>query len=156
MSSQEPSALPVRGSAPVPLATTLASPDPVEDRLRETLKRCSAPTIAAACQFHRTGDTGCVAVILRGVIARFVEPDRRNLLQQANPDLRLCEDLGLDSLSLMEIVLLAEEVLEISITDEELRRLRTFGEVQQFMLGKLAATTLPHRPLVPLHRPSPS
>lgn len=141
---------------PAAAAPAAGTDDPVESRLREALKRCPPATLAAACEFRRTGDPGCVATILRGVIARFVEPDRRALAQHAGPDLRLCEDLGLDSLSLMEIVLLAEEVLEISISDEELRRLRTIGDVHHFMLTKLAATRLPPRATLPLHRSSPS
>lgn len=148
--------LPAPSGPSAPAVPATGTDDPVETRLREALKRCPPATLAAACEFRRTGDPGCVAIILGGVIARFVEPDRRKLVQHANADLRLCEDLGLDSLSLMEIVLLAEEVLEISVTDEELRRLRTFGEVQQFMLAKLATTPLPRRPSLPLHRPSPS
>jgi acyl carrier protein len=155
MSSAE---FPAPSGPPAPPASspTLSAADPEEARLRETLKRCPPETLAAACQFRRTGDPGCVGIILRGVIARYVEPARRALVPHAGPDLRLGEDLGLDSLSLMEIVLLAEEVLEISVTDEELRRLRTLGDVQQFMLRQLAAAPLPRRPSSPLHRPASS
>ncbi len=38
---------------------------------------------------------------------------------------------------MMEIVLLAEEVLPISINNEDLRDLRTLGELQQFVDQKL-------------------
>lgn len=76
-------------------------------------------------------------MIVRGVIARFVDHKHRARLQAPEPDLRLIEDLGIDSLTLMEIVMLAEEVLPVSISNEDLRRLRTLGEAERFITGKL-------------------
>lgn len=38
----------------------------------------------------------------------------------------------------MEIVILAEEVLPLSIGNEELRHLRTLGELKQFVTVKLS------------------
>jgi 3-hydroxyacyl-[acyl-carrier-protein] dehydratase len=107
------------------------------DPLREALKRCPPPTYEAAARFRETRDTAEIPVIVRGVIERFVESDRRARLHQAGPELRLIEDLGIDSLTMMEIVMLAEEALPLSISNEELRHLRTLGEVEQFITSKL-------------------
>lgn len=71
------------------------------------------------------------------MIARFVEPDLRSRLTESTDDLRLAEDLGLDSLTLMEVALLAEDVLRISITAEELRQVRTIGDVKLFVQAKV-------------------
>ncbi|MDO8540418.1 MAG: phosphopantetheine-binding protein [Opitutaceae bacterium] len=128
----------------IPASQSSAPAAPLaEAELREALKRCSASTYTAACEFRRTGEIIHVAPIVRGVIERYVEPDLRGKFQNPDPALRLCEDLGLDSLSMMEIVLLAEEVLGISITHEELRQLHTLGEVQHFMECKLRGAPLP-------------
>jgi len=111
---------------------------PAEDaQLREALKRCSPCTYYAAYQFRATGDPGRLPAIVAGVIERYVEPDLRAKLKEPNDGLRLAEDLAIDSLTLMEIVLLAEEVLRISIATEELRQLRTLGEVQRFVAAKV-------------------
>jgi len=111
---------------------------PAEDaQLRELLKRCSPCTYYAAYQFRRTGDLGRLPAIVGGVIERYVEPALRPKLKDPSDGLRLAEDLAIDSLTMMEIVLLAEDVLEISIANEELRHLRTLGEVQRFVAAKV-------------------
>ena len=117
--------------------------DPV---LRESLKRCSPATYYAACKFRATGDPGALRTVLGGVIERFVERDLRAKLAgpaDTLPALRLREDLGLDSLTTMEIVMLVEEVLRLTIANEELTRLHTLGEVHDFISAKLAATRHP-------------
>jgi acyl carrier protein len=48
------------------------------------------------------------------------------------------EDLAIDSLTMLEIVFLAEEVLQVSLDNEELRAFRTVGEVKRFIVSKLA------------------
>ncbi len=116
-----------------------------EAHLREALKRCSAGTFEAACQFRRTGRLDQLPRIVLGLIERFVEPDLRPKLKHPNDELCLTEDLGLDSLTMMEIVILAEEVLQVSITNDELRRLRTLGDVRQFIEGKLGGLPQPAR-----------
>ncbi len=119
-----------------------------EDALRETLKRCPPSTIEAALAFRRTSDPVHVPAIVLGIIARFVERERRDqLLAAPSTDacagLRLVQDLGLDSLTLMEIVLLAEDVLPVTINNDELRHLRTLGDVQVFIECKLRGQPLP-------------
>ncbi len=78
-----------------------------------------------------------------GVIERFVEPDLRIKLKDADDDLRLIEDLGVDSLTMMEIVILVEEVLQMSINNDELRNLRTVGDVKTFIDCKVRGLELP-------------
>jgi acyl carrier protein len=82
------------------------------------------------------------AVVI-GVIERFVEPDLRAKLKDADDDLRLIEDLGIDSLTMMEIVILVEDVLQMSINNDELRHLRTVGDVKTFIECKVRGLPLP-------------
>src|SRR5476651_2071836 len=81
-----------------------------EAALRESLKRCSPSTFEAAVQFRKTGNADHMPAVVIGVIERFVEPDLRSKLKDADDDFRLIEDLGIDSLTMMEIVILAEEI----------------------------------------------
>lgn len=114
-----------------------------EAALRESLKRCSPSTFEAAVQFRKTGNPEHLPAVVIGVIERFVEPDLRVKLKDADDDLRLIEDLGIDSLTMMEIVILVEEVLEMSINNEELRNLRTVGDVKMFIDCKVRGMPLP-------------
>ena len=126
--------------------------DADDAKLRESLKRCSPGTYEAARDFRLSGNADHLPVLLYGIIERFVERERRSLLANARDDLRLVEDLGLDSLTLMEIVLLAEEVLPISINNEDLCQLRTLGDVKRqvgALLRSVATGTTPAPTAIP-------
>ncbi len=114
-------------------------PTPEDDPvLRDALKRCSPATYHAACKFRATGTAADLQLVVLGVIERFVERDHRGKLQAGDDSLRLREDLGLDSLTLMEVVMLVEEVLPIAISNAELTHLQTVGDTRRFIAGKHA------------------
>lgn len=127
---------------PFPLnAKPLAPEDEVA--VRESLKRCSPSTFESAIQFRKTGNPEHLPAVVIGVIERFVEPELRTKLKVADDDLRLIEDLGIDSLTMMEIVILVEDVLQLSINNDELRNLRTVGDVKTFIDCKVRGLPLP-------------
>jgi len=123
----------------------LAKPFSPEDEvaLREALKRCSPSTFEAAVQYRKTGNPEHVPAVVIGIIERFVEPDLRTKLKDADDDLRVVEDLGIDSLTMMEIVILVEDGLQMTINNEELRHLRTVGDVKTFIDCKIRGLPLP-------------
>jgi 3-hydroxyacyl-[acyl-carrier-protein] dehydratase len=114
-----------------------------DEYLRDALKHCSAATYEAACQFRRTGNPEHLAAILLGIIERHVEPDLRAKLKEPDDDLRLVEDLGIDSLTMTEVAALTEDVFQVSITSRELCELRTVGDFKQFMTLKLCGLPVP-------------
>jgi 3-hydroxyacyl-[acyl-carrier-protein] dehydratase len=111
--------------------------------LREALKRCAPSTYEAACQFRSTRDAKHLSAALRGIIGRFVAPALRARLRVPDDDLRLVEDLGIDSLTMIEIVSLAEDVFPVSIDNEELAGLRTVGDIQRFLMDRLRGQSRP-------------
>ena len=117
--------------------------------LRETLKRCSPATYYAACKFRKTGRREDLRTVIVGVVERFVERELRPKLHTQTDALRLSEDLGVDSLTMMEIVMIAEEVLGISVSNEELAHLRTLADVQTFIETKLSGASLAARAVPP-------
>src|SRR5580704_5191355 len=130
------------GPKTLSLATKPFAPED-EASLREALKRCSPSTFEAAVQFRKTGNADHMPAVVIGVIERFVEPDLRVKLKDGDDDLRLIEDLGIDSLTMMEIVILVEDVLQMSINNDELRNLRTVGDVKTFIDCKIRGLPLP-------------
>jgi acyl carrier protein len=108
-----------------------------EEHLRDALKRCSPSTREAAREFRRTGNPDHLPAIVHGLIEHYVERDARAKLNRADDSLRLVEDLAIDSLTMLEIVFLAEDVLQISIDNEEIRPFRTVGDVKRFIASKL-------------------
>jgi len=111
--------------------------------LRDVARRCSPATYDAACRFRRTGDTTLLPGLIPGLIERYVEPDLRARLKDPPHELRLREDLGLDSLTLIEFVMFAEEVLQVSIDNAELAQLRTVGDIRRFIEDRLLGLSLP-------------
>ena len=108
--------------------------------LRITLKRCSPQTVEAAVRYRTTGDASVLPTVVYGIIERHLAPENNRSLAGAGDDTRLIEDLGIDSLTLLEIVLSIEETMKISIENEELREIRTLGEVKTFITNKLSNT----------------
>lgn len=104
-----------------------------EAALRDSLKRCSPATIEAAIGYRKSGEASHLPAVIIGVIERFVEPDLRVKLKAADDELRLVEDLGIDSLTMMEIVILVEDVLQLQINNDELRNLRSVGDIKTFI-----------------------
>lgn len=111
-----------------------------EAALREALKRCSEATVNAAVAYRKDGDNSGVSTVVIGIIERFVEPDVRPKLAQPEIDnLRVAEDLGIDSLTLVEVVMLVEETLDMQIDNNELQNLATIGSIKSFVSQKIGA-----------------
>lgn len=104
---------------------------------RDPLKRFPQETRAAFEEFRRRGDPGLLPVIVDGVIERYLDPAQRTRLRSGGDSLRLAQDLGVDSLTLLEIVFLAEEILGVSIDNEELRPACTVGEIKRIVASKV-------------------
>jgi acyl carrier protein len=117
----------------------------IEEQLSELLKRCSSLTLKSAIEFRQTKDASLVEVIVLGIIDRHLEPDQREIFKDADDHMRLYEDLGLDSLTMLEIIMLVEQTLEISIDNEELKDLRTIGDVKQYLDAKVRGVEAPTR-----------
>lgn len=49
------------------------------------------------------------------------------------PEARILDDLGADSLDVVELVMALEESFDIVVPDEDVERLQTIGDVQQYL-----------------------
>ena len=79
-----------------------------EEELRDSLKRCSPETVEAAIAFRKTGDAARLDTIILGLLERFMDPELRPKLRQPNASqLKIMEDLGVDSLTMVEMVMLS-------------------------------------------------
>ena len=117
----------------------------VEEDLKDLLKRCPPGTYEAALAFRRDKDAGQVETIVMGIIDRHLEPEQREILAKADDTMRMYEDLGMDSLTMLEIVMLVEQTLQVSIDNEELRDLRTIGDVKSYLEAKAKGEEPPVR-----------
>jgi 3-hydroxyacyl-[acyl-carrier-protein] dehydratase len=123
----------------------MSEPIVKENELRESLKRCPEQAVEAAIHFQRTRDPALVPLIVMGIIERFVEPDTRGVVREARDNTRLMEDLAIDSLLMVEIVMLVEETLGVHIENEELRNLRNIGDLKAYLDAKVQGLPVPSK-----------
>jgi len=110
-----------------------------DQRLHEALKNFPPSTYEAAREFRQTRRPDDLRAIVNGVIERYVSPDLRHLVWPTSDDVLLVEQLGLDSLTLMEIMMRLDDVFPLPIRDEELRKVRTLGDVRSLIERTLAS-----------------
>jgi acyl carrier protein len=56
---------------------------------------------------------------------------------QLNPDARIQEDLGADSLTVIQIIMAVEEQFDMSFPDEQLERISTVGDLFETLANLL-------------------
>lgn len=104
-----------------------------EAKLRESFKRCGPETIAAILRFRNEKDISSVITAVHGIIQRYVKSDGTDAVAQRPDSARLGEDLGIDSLTMLEIVMSIEEALDFRIEDSDARGIRTLGDVRRYV-----------------------
>jgi len=72
---------------------------------------------------------------IRALVAEQLGVDAGTL----SSDAHILEDLGADSLDVVELVMAIEEEFDIEIPDEDAEAMRTLGDVEKYVSGKVAA-----------------
>lgn len=75
------------------------------------------------------------AARVRALIVTQLAVDEDAVTDEAN----LIDDLGGDSLDIVEMIMTAEETFGVEITDDEAEEMRTVGDAVRLIDGKLAA-----------------
>jgi acyl carrier protein len=106
-------------------------------RVREAMRGFPAGTAAAAEEFLTAKSASALDAMTLGVLA-FYLPSKPGAA--AKPDLaalpgttRLVEDLAFDSLSMVEMNFLLEDVIGMKIPDDDLRALRTIDDLKALL-----------------------
>lgn len=110
-----------------------------KQEITKSLKRCSDETVAAALRFEETHELNELPAIIIGVLQRDAATPPPEGIATAADEARLIEDIGMDSFGMIEVVMTAEEVLGITVVNEEMNDTRTLGQLKEFLRAKLAA-----------------
>jgi len=105
----------------------------------QLLNRCSPRAREAAFRYRENQEPQEVKTIVSEVISHYVSEEQLPSMKQRSGRIRLREDLGLDSLSMIEICMTLEEVFGITLTESELRDLQTVGDVNRFTTRRLSS-----------------
>ena len=83
-----------------------------------------------------------IASQIRNALAQHLKRD----VSKIHPQDRLREDLGLDSLAMIELLFKIEEHFDLEIPNEDLSRVTTVADVTAYVEEKLGATAAPAAP----------
>jgi acyl carrier protein len=83
-----------------------------------------------------------IATQIRTALAQHLKRD----ISKIHPQDRLREDLGLDSLAMIELLFKIEEHFDLEIPNEDLSRVTTVADVTVYVEEKLGATAAPAAP----------
>ena len=71
---------------------------------------------------------------IRALVAEHLGVDPSEL----RPDANILDDLGADSLDVVEMVMAIEEKFDIEIPDDDAEAIRTVGDVEAYVSGRVA------------------
>ena len=79
-----------------------------------------------------TNQTLTISATLNEIVRKFAPRDRAGVA--LTPETRLVDDFGIDSPRMIDIVLEVEDRFGVSVDDDAMARVRTFGEVLSLVL----------------------
>ena len=109
-------------------------------KIRRNYKRCGEETVNAILFYRETGDAGLVEPITRGIIQRYLRPEGVEMFKNATMETPLIM-LGIESLTMLEIILDIQDSLVVEIKDSEMGGFRSLGDVVRFLQGKVESRT---------------
>jgi acyl carrier protein len=120
--------------APSPtLATAAAAEDP-----EQKIRHLPAAAQAAFRRFRTEHDPAALDPVIFAILDDYVPtPPARPLAESAGTT-RLVEDLGFDSLAIIEVAFFTEDLFGISIANEEIVQVRTLDDLRGFVRRKIA------------------
>ncbi len=73
---------------------------------------------------------------VKEIIAKELEVDAK----EVTPDKKFIEDLGADSLDIVELVMALEEEFDLEIPDEDADKLKTVGDAMEYLKSHATAS----------------
>ncbi len=118
-----------------PRPTTPAAVPNIEEKLRHL----PAPAQAAYRRFQTERKPDDLDVVIFAILEDFVPRRPAPALATFPGDTPLMDGLGFDSLAITEIVFFVEDLFGISITNEEILKVRTLDDLRRFVRHKVSA-----------------
>lgn len=114
-----------------------------EERLREKLEAFPPEFQQLVLDHHKTPTPDSLAQIVLGVMAYHGGENFTHLYAEKRDAVLLVEELGFDSLTLVEISFHAEEFVGFVIQIEDFAAIKTLGDLQAFLRTKIFPESAP-------------
>ena len=102
------------------------------EQIRHNFRRCREGTAAAIIELRQRGDLELIPTIVRGIVWRYVRDETQPAVDGTTAETPLAS-LGIDSLTMMEIVLDVQDALNLTIEDADLKKMKTIGDLIGFL-----------------------
>jgi len=110
---------------------------PAATEQQERIKHLPAEARAAFQRFQAGGGPTALDPVIFAILEDFIPRSAPAPLAEMPGATRLIDDLGFDSLAITEVVFFTEDLLGISITNEEIIQVRTLDDLRGFIHGKV-------------------
>ena len=107
-----------------------------EFEIEERFLNFSPQTLEVIREYRRSRDPQLVSTIVKGIVEKYLPPEARDRAPEAVTSLNA---FGIESVTLMEIILDIQDALGLVITDTELRSLTNFEQATKLLSDKVAA-----------------
>lgn len=118
------------------MIATATLPTRNEAAIRQGLVGFSQATVDAALRFHAEGTVDAMRAMLPGFIEFHLPRGSQRPPAVLADHLRLTQDLGLDSLALIEMAFKLDELFGVVIETREVTGINTVGELVTFLKTK--------------------
>jgi acyl carrier protein len=106
-----------------------------------SLLRHLPPAVGAAyVRMLDTGDEAAADLIVLAVVREHIPDKALRASTTLDDSLSLVAQLGFDSMAIAETVFFLEDLFQIAITNAEVVRIRTIGDLRKFVRTKLSAS----------------
>lgn len=117
----------------------MAPPEKPAPPLREILRGVPEDTILACEEFQRTGDGAAFDRAMLGVITHHLSKPPAQPLAALPGTTTLVADLGLDSLTMVEMAFLFEDTFNVKVPQESLQQIVTLDDLRTLLRAQVAA-----------------
>lgn len=121
----------------------MISPEAAQKRAAETLVGFPAEITAAYLDYASTNDPVKLDAVVLGVLQFYLAKPPSQPLAALPGSSRLKEDLGVDSLTMVDTLFLAESLFDITLADDELAKVITLDDLLAHFRRQFPRSELP-------------
>jgi hypothetical protein len=124
-------------------ATAMIPLSDAQRRVQENLTGFPKPVVEAYLSFAASGDLARLDEVVLGVLQFYLAKPPPAPLPSLPGTTRLIADLGCDSLTMIDVMFLAETLLGIKLADDELVKIETLDELRAHFRRRMSAESAP-------------
>src|SRR5881392_1991586 len=119
------------------MPSPLLSPADARQRAQEHLAGFPPQITERYLEFATTGDLANLDVVVLGMLHFYLAKRPESPLTDLPGSTRLREDLGVDSLTMIDLLFLTESVFDLKLAEDELGRITTLDELRNHFRERL-------------------